>query len=88
MSQPVFQFAHRNPIICSGDCLLEWIDFATSLLHSAKRGGPDALGAVRLFHTELLKRISRLTDAEAEQVQPTFTDFEKKLQVIEVEHVQ
>ena len=75
-----------NPIDCSVACQLQWINFATSLLDFAKRGSPGALVAVQLFHAELLKRISGLTDREAARLEATFTEFEEKLQVVVAEH--
>lgn len=80
MAQSDGQFAQRDPMGCSVECLLEWIVFATSLLDSTKRANPGGLAVVQNFHAELLKRISRLTDGEAERLEPRFTEFEEKLQ--------
>jgi hypothetical protein len=63
----------------NGGSLLDWLELATFFVRSAAFGLPGASASAHRCHFVLLERISRMTDADADRVEPLMTEFERRL---------
>jgi hypothetical protein len=66
-----------------GDCSLQdWVNLATFFVRSAAARLGGASVSAQRCHFVLLERISPMTDADADNVEPMITEFERRLLAI------